>query len=139
MVKKFAVGLLVGVASYGAVGYMQEPIHSKSYDRFNQKPTQFDVDQARRTAYDESRLVREARDAQLRSRTSREWLNSVDRERKHQSHQWQADNDARMLEDQMRRNRIQEENLRREREQEEKRRRDVENVARDDAWRRVRC
>ena len=97
MASKFVVGLLVGVASCGAVGYMQDPFHSKSYDPFNQKPTQFDVDQARRTAHDESRLVTRARDDQIRARTTRDWLDSVERERKHQSHQWQAERDARML------------------------------------------
>lgn len=133
MDKKFVVGLLVAVASYGAVGYMQDPFHSKSYDPFNQKPTQFDVDQARRTAYDESRLVTGARGDQLRARTTRDWLDSVDRERKHQSHQWRAENDARMLEDRMRDNRIQEERERSRRQQEE------ENQRRrvwDDSWHR---
>lgn len=133
MDKKFVVGLLVAVASYGAVGYMQDPFHSKSYDPFNQKPTQFDVDQARRTAYDESRLVTGARDDQLRARTTREWLDSVDRERKHQSHQWQAERDARMLEDRMRDNRIQEERERSRRQQEEENQR---RWAWDDAWHR---
>ena len=120
---------------------LQDPFHSKTYDPFNRNPSQWDVDQARRTAQNESQLVSQERRRQLDSKTSGEWFDSVHRAQEHQSHQWQAENDARMLEDRMWDNRIQEENrresLRRAREQAEdmeKRRRDAENVARDDAW-----
>ncbi len=133
MVGKFGLGLLAVVASYGAVGFAEDAFHSKTYSPFNQNPTQWDVDQARRTAYDESRLVTGARDDQLRARTTREWLDSVDRERKHQSHQWQAENDARMLEDRLRDNRIQEERERSRRQQEEEKQR---RRVWDDSWQR---
>ena len=110
MVREAVIVLFVAMASRDAVAILQDPFHSKTYDPFNRNPSQWDVDQARRTAQNESQLVSQERRRQLDSKTSGEWFDSVHRAQEHQRHQWQAENDARMLEGQMWRNRIQEEN-----------------------------
>ena len=127
MVRKLVLVFLAEFASYCAVALLQDPFHSKTYDPFNQNPTQWDIDRARRTAQNESQLVSQERSRRLDSGTSREWLDSENREREHQSHQWQAERDARMLEERMRQN--EEESRRRwawEQEQRERSRRQQE-------------
>ena len=129
--RKLVSGLLVGVASYSAAGYM--------YDPFKPNPTQWDVDQARRTAQNESQLVSQEMSRRSHWWRSSDWQDSVNREHEHLSRQWQAERDARMLEDRMRDIRMQEERERLRRQHEAENRVQKENQrrwARDDPWHR---